>query len=144
MSPTLDYSLLAAWLTAQVAALSPPITFVVGPELPETEFPDILGFVTPMPGMPPEMEGVVRRPAFQVRLRTLVPYVSQALIQANAIDQALIFGDTAGPLWGTRIMSVENAGGEPVPLLEDGPNQRVSVVCTYIVREILQIGVPTP
>lgn len=136
----IDLSQVATWAATQIQYLDPPTQFVVGPEVPETEFPDTLGFITATPGPSGGMEDVERWGGFQVRIRTLYPYVNAALMQADVIDQALLFGpDPYGPLWGTQIQGVQRSGGQPIPLLEDGPHQRISVICTYLAREIVRV-----
>lgn len=137
----IDWQALADWCTATVAATDLPPAFVVGPETRKQQFPDTLGFINPTPGGAARSEGIERLPGFQVRIRTLAEYQSQALMQADLIDQALLFGDWGGPdlVWGTRIVAIEHSGGEPVPLPQDDTHDRVSVVCSYLAHEVVQI-----
>lgn len=136
----IDWQALADWAGATVADLELAPQFVVGPETAKHQMPDGLGFITPTPGAGGEAEGLIRFPAFQVRIRTLAEYVPQALAVANRLDQVLMFGQYVGTEWGTIVASADHTGGEPVPLIEDDRHNRISVVCTYIVREVLRVA----
>lgn len=111
----------------------------LGPDLPDLEFPETLGIYTPTAGAGEEAEGIVQLPGFQLRIRGIYEQTAQLLTLADAIDRALMF-TAAGALWGTQIISVERTGGMFAPLVDDPRNKRVSVVCTYIVRDVIQVG----
>lgn len=128
---------LADWCASQVSLMEQAPSFAVGPVVPELEFPDNLGIITMMPGAGTEMDDVVRRPAFQVKVRGLLDYYDQIAEQANTIDLALMRGPW-GALWNTWIMSIEHVGGEPAPSVDDAVAKRITFDCVYIVREILQ------
>lgn len=133
----IDAQALVNWCGALVSEVDQAPQAALGPMRPELEFPDNLVLVTMLSGSGTEMEGVVRRPAFQVSVRGLFPYYSQLQAQANTIDLALMFGNWPLNLWGTRILTAEHVGGEPAPRMDDMQSQRVVFDCSYIVREIL-------
>lgn len=135
----IDAKMLADWCTGITAGMDQAPTFKVNPgsvTIPENQFPENLGMITMMAGSGTEMDGSVRKPAFQVKIRGLDNYYSEVAAQADAVDRALMFGPW-GALWGTWIDSVEHVGGEPAPDVDDASAKRIVFVCVYIVREIL-------
>lgn len=137
----INATLLAQWCQEIVSGTDQAPEFKVSPGtsviIPELQYPDNLGLVTMMSGSGTEMEGATRKPAFQLKIRGLLPYYDEIALQADMIDRQLMSGPW-GALWGTWINSVDHVGGEPAPDVDDASAQRVVFTCAYIVREILQ------
>lgn len=127
----IDDTLLAAWLENLVDELEIP--YVVGPRIPEFGRADILGVVTPTPGLGLTLEGINDVAGFQIRWVARESDYGKLKISAFQTDRALMFADFPGQFWGTWVTSINRAGGGPTPELGDGRDlDRVAFVCTYL------------
>jgi hypothetical protein len=133
----IDAQSLTDWCGEQVAGFDMAPIAKRGPVVPQIEYPDNMVIVTMMAGSSTEMDDVVRRPAFQVKVRGLWEYYDSIALWANTIDLALMSGPW-GSLWGTWVNSIEHVGGEPAPTVDNVSAKRITFDCVYIVREILQ------
>lgn len=129
----IDDELLAAWLENLVDELDVPYT--VGPRIPEFGRADVLGVVTPTPGLGLVLEGINEVVGFQIRWVAREADYSKLKLSAYQTDKALLFMEFPGPFWGTWVTSLNRAGGGPTPELGDGRDlDRVAFTCTYLVE----------
>lgn len=129
----IDDALLAAWLQNVNDELSVP--YFVGPRIPEFGRADVLGVVTPSPGLGLTLEGVNQVVGFQIRWVAREASYAKLKLSAYQTDRALIFADFPTQLWGAWVTSITRAGGEPSPELGDGRDlDRVAFTCTYLVE----------
>lgn len=129
----IDDTLLAAWLAAVDTELSVP--YFIGPRIPEFGSADVLGVVTPSPGLGLVLEGINQVVGFQIRWVAREANYAKLKRSAYLVDRTLMFVDFPTQLWGGWVTSVNRAGGEPSPELGDGRDlDRVAFTCTYLVE----------
>lgn len=127
----IDDELQRVWLENVVDDLNVP--FVVGPRIPEFGTADVLGVVTPVPGAGPTLEGINTVVGFQIRMIAREHAYAQLKSSAYQIHKALLFADVPANIWGTRVVWVNTAGGDPASEPADPDDQdRVAFTCTYL------------
>lgn len=130
----IDENAMHAWLTQFTTDRCPlTVPFETGPEISEYGNGDVAGSVTMLPGYGLDDSGLFDQPQFQIRIRTREHQLSQLQQTFAELDRALIREVDSVLLWGTWIVLVGRAGGQPVPLQED-TRERRSYVCTYFAK----------
>lgn len=127
----IDDELQRVWLENVVTETEVP--FFVGPKIPEFGAGDVFGVLTPVSGPGPVLEGINTVVGFQIRMVARLYAYAGMKRSAWQIHKALLFADVPADLWGTRVIWVNTAGGDPVPDNPDGVDKdRVQFVCTYL------------
>lgn len=129
----IDDELQRAWLETHASTPELTIPFFIGPRIPEFGNADLFGVVTPVSGPGATLEGVNTVVGFQVRMVARLNSYGQLKSACWQLHQQLMFADVPADLWGTRVVWVSTAGGDPVPDNPDGVDlDRVQFVCTYL------------
>lgn len=130
----IDEEAMHAWLR-EFTKLNCPleVPFETGPEISEYGIADVAGAVTMLPGYGLDDSGLFDQPQFQIRIRTREHDLVKLRQTFEILDRALIREIDGVALWGTWIVLVGRAGGQPVPLQED-TRERRSYVCTYFAK----------
>lgn len=127
----IDDELQRAWLDAVSTDLD--IEWVVGPRIPEFGNADLLGVLTPVAGPGPTLEGINTVVGFQLRMVAREHDYAKLKATAYTVHKALLFADVPADLWGTRVVWISTAGGDPNPEPADGRDlDRVAFTCTYL------------
>lgn len=127
----IDDELQRQWLEAVVDELSVP--YFNGPRIPEFGNGDLFGVVTPVSGPGPVLEGINTVVGFQIRWVARLHAYAALKRSVWTTHKALLFADVPNDLWGTRVVWVNTAGGDPVPDNPDGLDKdRAQFVCTYL------------
>lgn len=130
----IDEDAMHQWLQVFTASRCPlEVPFETGPEISEYASGDVAGSVTMQPGYGLDESGLFDQPQFQVRIRTREHQLKQLRETFVELDRALIREIDGVLLWGTWIVLVGRAGGQPVPQQED-TRERRSYVCTYFAK----------
>lgn len=128
----IDLDDLVTWLTAVPTELD--YSFRKGPRQPEFGQADLVALVTPLEGPGLTLDGLGSVSSFQIKLVAREHQETACRKSAFQIDDALLFSDTPGDLWGTWIQYVNRLGGEPASLEED-EHDRIAYVCSYVAHE---------
>jgi hypothetical protein len=132
----IDDQLQRDWLDAVSTDLA--IEWVVGPRIPDFGNADLLGVLTPVTGPGPVLEGINTVVGFQLRMVAREHDYAKLKNTANTIHRALLFADVPADIWGTRVVWIDVAGGDPVPEPADGRDlDRVAFTCTYLAEVAL-------
>lgn len=130
----IDEDAMHTWLQEFTQSRCPlTVPFETGPELSEYGNADVAGSVTMLPGYGLANDGLFDQPQFQVRIRAREHQLTELRQTFAELDRALIREVDGVQLWGTWIVLVGRAGGQPVPLQED-TRERRSYVCTYFAK----------
>lgn len=130
----IDEPAMHAWLKQLTADRCPlTVPFESGPWISEYANADIAGSVTMTPGYGLANDGLFDQPQFQVLVRAREHQLTELRQTVETIDRVLIQEVDGVTLWGTRIVLVGRAGGQPVPFRED-TRERRSYVCTYFAK----------
>lgn len=130
----IDEDAMHTWLREFTEARCPlTVPFETGPELSEFGEADVAGSVTMLPGYGLDDSGLFDQPQFQIRIRVREHQLPELRATFTELDRALIREIDGVQLWGSWIVLVGRAGGQPVPLQED-TRERRSYVCTYFAK----------
>lgn len=111
------------------------IEFMPAPQPVEPIAPDVIGLVTPSPGLSPDVDGLFETQGFQLQVRgpQSRTYSEQAYRTALTVDAALRFWDM--PVWigRTYVTSIQRPGGPP-QLVSPRPTsaERLTYSATYL------------
>lgn len=110
------------------------IPFVKGPEIPEFGDGDRIAVITAQAGPGDDLESAGDWFGWQIRMIARDHEETDLRRAAFVVDSALRFGDWPAIIWGTRVLTVSRAGGQPSPLQEE--HERVAYICSYLAHEI--------
>lgn len=130
----IDEDAMHTWLQQFTADRCPlTVPFETGPDISEYGIGDVAGCVTMQPGYGLDDSGLFDQPQFEIRIRTAEHQLADLRTTFAELDRALIREIDGVELWGTWIVLVGRAGGQPVPLQEN-TRERRSYVCTYFAK----------
>jgi hypothetical protein len=129
----LSSKLLAEWLTAKTQTMPLPLVFEVGPDVSEYLVNDKSGVITVVSGFGSEMEDLVDRPVFQVRVRAREHQLDELEQTAQLLDRVLCREAGGQAIWGTWVIAVARTGPGPTALQED-TSERRAFACNYFAR----------
>jgi hypothetical protein len=130
----IDEDEMHAWLRQFTEDRCPlTVPFETGPELSEFGIGDVAGCVTMLPGYGLDDSGLFDQPQFEIRIRARETQLADLRATFAELDRALIREIDGVQLWGTWIVLVGRAGGQPVPQ-QESTRERRSYVCTYFAK----------